>query len=317
METKAHYALVGFLALAIAAAGALFAVWLGQAEFDRQFAEYDVVFTGPVRGLSEASEVRFNGIKVGEVIRVRLDPEDARRVIAAVRVDAETPVRTDSLAQLEPQGLTGLSYIQISGGSPAAAMLEAPPSGRPRIESRQAQLEFLIEGGEDIVNASLQVLSAVDALLSPQNVSEIGRTLTNLRVMTDTLAEDGAMLETAQAALVELRAAAVALQDAGGEVDAVAGELRVVLAEEITPMLRGTDAASLEVFRAAEEARNVLETIEGPVDRFANEGLDELTLALTDLRRLILSLEAIAAALEEDPAGFVVGSGPREVELPE
>jgi len=161
METKAHYALVGFFAIALTAAVALFAVWLGQLRFNQDFSEYDVVFQGPVRGLTEASEVRFNGIKVGEVTRLTLDRNDASLVIARVRVAAQTPVLRDSVAQLEPQGITGLSYIQITAGSPDSPPLIASTGEIPRLNSQRAQLESLISSSEDIARSASEAIAQI------------------------------------------------------------------------------------------------------------------------------------------------------------
>ena len=168
METKAHHALVGFFVVFLAAAAALFTLWISQIQFDREFEEYDVVFDGPVRGLRESSEVRFNGIQVGEVIDLGLNPNNPNEVIARIRVDAATPVKVDSFAQLEPQGLTGLSYIQLSGGSPGAEALQSRSGDRPaRIFARQAQLEGLVEGGETAIENAQSAPTRVSTFRRP------------------------------------------------------------------------------------------------------------------------------------------------------
>ena len=77
MENKAHYALIGTFVLIAALAAVAFFAWLANAQFDQQFDEYEVVFTGPVRGLTKGSEVRYNGLRVGEVMRLRWDEEES------------------------------------------------------------------------------------------------------------------------------------------------------------------------------------------------------------------------------------------------
>ncbi|HBH88333.1 MAG TPA: MCE family protein, partial [Hyphomonadaceae bacterium] len=113
METRASYALIGAAVLAAFAALIAFTIWLGKVEFDREFSEYDVVFEGAVNGLSEGGQVRYLGINVGEVVSLSLDRENTENVIARIRVDADTPVRTDSKAYLDFAGLTGVTFIQI------------------------------------------------------------------------------------------------------------------------------------------------------------------------------------------------------------
>src|SRR5688572_8987530 len=135
METKANYVLIGAFVLLAAGALALFTLWIAGNPLNRSYSDYDVIFNGPVNGLSEGGEVRFNGIKVGEVTTLRLDRDDPNNVIAHIRVEAQTPVRSDSVAQLNFMGITGVTFIQILAGSPDSPML-APVNGvTPRIKT--------------------------------------------------------------------------------------------------------------------------------------------------------------------------------------
>ncbi len=124
MERDANYGLIGGLTLALLAAAFGFILWLGQSQFARDFDEYRIIFDGPVRGLSEGGEVQFNGIPVGEITRISLDPRNPNRVLAGVRLREDTPVRVDSTAATESQGITGGSYIQISAGTPSKPLLK-------------------------------------------------------------------------------------------------------------------------------------------------------------------------------------------------
>src|SRR3546814_18096572 len=107
MERDANYGLIGGLTLALLAAAFGFILWLGQSQFARNFDEYRIIFDGPVRGLSEGGEVQFNGIPVGEITRISLDPRNPNRVLAGVRLREDPPVRVDSTAAPESQGITG------------------------------------------------------------------------------------------------------------------------------------------------------------------------------------------------------------------
>jgi phospholipid/cholesterol/gamma-HCH transport system substrate-binding protein len=103
MERNANYAMVGFASLVLFVGLAAFVLWLAQVRFARDYDIYDIVFDGPVRGISQGGEVHFNGIKVGEVTRIALDRVNASRVIARIKVTSDVPIKTDSFATLEPQ----------------------------------------------------------------------------------------------------------------------------------------------------------------------------------------------------------------------
>ena len=100
MERDAHYAAVGIATIALLAALAVFSIWLARLQFNSEYDLYDIVFYGPVSGVSEGSEVHFNGIRFGEVTDLNLDPEQGNQVVARVRLEADLPIRVTSRAQL-------------------------------------------------------------------------------------------------------------------------------------------------------------------------------------------------------------------------
>ncbi len=118
METRAHHLLIGSFAIGIAVLTVLFLLWIGKAEFNKQYQIYDLRFEGSVSGLSKAADVLYNGIKVGEVVDLKLDEDDPNNVLVRIQVDRMTPVKEDSYASLETQGLTGVAAVLIAGGSP-------------------------------------------------------------------------------------------------------------------------------------------------------------------------------------------------------
>jgi phospholipid/cholesterol/gamma-HCH transport system substrate-binding protein len=306
METKAHYALVGFFAIALIAAGALFVIWLGQLRFDQAFKEFDVEFEGPVRGLTEAAEVRFNGIKVGDVTQLRLDERDPSIVVARIRVFDWTPVMRDSVAQLEPQGLTGLNYIQLNPGSPDSEPLVPRPGEIPRLKSRPAQIESLLMSSEGIAQAASEALAKINNLLTEESLDDISATIANVRMLSDQLAGNGD----------ETKALVARLNNAIVSIDLAAQEVQALMSDDVARMVEETTLASAGVNRASTDASAILADVRGPIARFSQDGLEDLTLAVDDLRRLLTELELIAATVEDNPAAFVAGSRREEVEIP-
>tara|TARA_R110002072_G_scaffold5865_2_gene36232 strand:+ start:1174 stop:2130 length:957 start_codon:yes stop_codon:yes gene_type:complete len=317
METKAHHALVGFFAMFLVAAGGFFILWLSNYSGGRQYADYDIVFDGPVRGLRATGEVRFNGIPVGEVSSIELDSQNPNRVIARVRIAATTPVRVDSSAQLEPQGLTGLAYIQITGGSPESQRLYSP-AGRPppRIYAVPAQLDSLFQGGEDVLEAANRALIRISALLNEDNLEQFADTLENLNTLTDSLAQDDRLIEELSEAIATLNQTGRDISEAAIAMQAFGEDSSALIDGDLGLATRNTAQAALEVERASIQAAETLEAIRPALERFSDEGLNDLTLAATDLRRLIATMERIAIELEDNPSGFISGEPRRTVEVP-
>ena len=130
MENKANYALIGMFVIVAMAAVIGFVIWLTGFSFNQKFDVYEVAFEGGVRGLSQGSEVRFNGLGVGEVTSLAYDRDDPNLVLAEIQVTERTPIDVNSTAKLTPLGLTGLNYICLlyTSPSPRDATLSRMPS---------------------------------------------------------------------------------------------------------------------------------------------------------------------------------------------
>ncbi|PIW28464.1 MAG: MCE family protein [Rhodobacterales bacterium CG15_BIG_FIL_POST_REV_8_21_14_020_59_13] len=318
METKAHHALVGFFAVFLILAGGFFALWLGQTTFDRDYAYYDVVFDGPVRGLRQSSEVRFNGIQVGEVTDIGLDPQNPNRVIARIRLLAETPVRVDSSAQLEPQGLTGLSYIQISGGTAEAQRLQGTTRGDPpRIYAEQTQIESLVAGGEGALEAARLALFQVTQLLNETNLERIASTIENLDEITERLAGEDALVDDLLSAIRTLEATALDVGAAARSLETFGLDASTLANNELTQASVDVSLAAEQIDLAGRQAQDLMSTLQPAIERLSNEGADELTRTMEDLRRLIGTLDRIALDIEDNPTGFISGEQRRTIEVPQ
>lgn len=317
METRAHHALVGMFVILLTLAGVFFFMWLAQISFDREYKHYDIVFEGPVRGLRIASEVRFNGIQVGEVTDLGLNPEDTTEVIARVRVDSTTPVRVDSVAQLEPQGLTGLSYIQISSGSSDRPLLETRAGDRPaRIFARQTQLDMLVQGGETLLETAQTTGLLLNRLLSEENQQNFALLLDNLAEISGQMAENGALLEELRTTVAAVERAAQDMSTAAASIEQFGVTAERFLLEEVAPMVAETEAASIAVNQASMETYDALIAIRPGLETFANDGVYQLNAAAHDVRQLVETLERLAAGLENDPAGLLTRPRGEEVEVP-
>ena len=312
METRANYVLIGAFVLGGAIALMLFVVWISRAPFNRDFNTYDVVFEGAVNGLSEGGEVRFNGIKVGEVKQLSLDPADPKKVIARVRVAATTPVRTDSVAQLDFLGITGVTFIQIRPGSADKPLLKGPANNPPIMPTERTALDELLTGGQDVLTISTESLNKINNLLSDENIASLSGTLHNIEVLTGKIADDGGMADNATSALAsidraarQVEAAAASVDMAVKDIDGLAVDLRPAVAE-VGPALADARAAISSLAVVASDLRT-------RIAPNAAATLDEVSLAASDLRALMLRIQSLAAEIEQDPSRFVVTT-PRPVE---
>ena len=156
METRANYVAVGAFVLTLLAATLIAVLWLARIEFNRDFAFYDIYFTNSVAGLASGSAVKYNGIRVGRVTELRIDPLDLKRVRATIELDQTAPIKRNATASLATEGFAGATYIEISGGSADAAPLTAQPGQRyPVIASRQSGFERVLTSAPEVLALSL------------------------------------------------------------------------------------------------------------------------------------------------------------------
>jgi phospholipid/cholesterol/gamma-HCH transport system substrate-binding protein len=181
METKANYVLIGAMTVlgVIGLLGLL--VWFAKVEIDRQYAQYDIMFDS-VSGLGMAADVRYNGLSVGQVIDLGLDENNPGKVRVRIEVGAGTPVKTDTVAQLNSQGVTGVSFVALTGGSPDSPMLRdaSDPTAIPVIRSERSVVQALTEDAPDMVAEAMAAIREVRSFLGPENQAAVSNVLQNL-----------------------------------------------------------------------------------------------------------------------------------------
>lgn len=195
METRANYALIGLFTLCVLAGGFLFVYWFSMNDRGAEKRQVRVVFSGSVSGLSRGSAVLFNGLRVGEVTEISLLPDDPRRVTARIDVDGNTPLRADTRARLEYQGLTGVAQVSLSGGSPDAAPLVAQPGQpRPTIIAERSDFQDLLESARSIATKADEVLDTVNRVFK-DNAESVSGTVQNVERFSKALGDNAPAID--------------------------------------------------------------------------------------------------------------------------
>jgi len=174
MESDKHYFIEGLFVIGLAIAAAFFFVWL-QSSSHRDDVVYRIRFAESVSGLAVGDPVKFRGVDIGTVKSMTIDPDDPRMVEVEVNLRKEAPVKTDTKASLRLKGFTGVVFIELNGGSPAAqSLVDAAPEGQvPMIAAEKStlttvldQLPKAIEKFTALEDQSKKVLTDVAGLTS-------------------------------------------------------------------------------------------------------------------------------------------------------
>ena len=310
MERDAHYAAVGIATVALAVALIIFSIWLARLSFNEEYDVYDIVFYGPVRGLSEGGEVHFNGIRVGLVTDLRLDQEKGDQVVARIRIDATTPVRVTSRAQLEPQGLTGLNYIQITAGTEGRALLKTqyPNNVVPVIQSQRSPIEELLSGSGTVLAQTVDALNRINRVLSDENIRSFSVSVRNIEALSTELEARKGMFGELEQALVRANAAMA-------EYQALGVSARRLVETDGQEAVANLNNAAEQAVLAAEAANRLIANLEGPVNDFAASGLPQLEEAIRGLDDATRSLESLVDEVRSSPREFISRPPSQELEV--
>jgi|SRR5579871_157172 len=310
MERNANYALVGFASLLLFVGMVTFIVWLARISFSQQYDTYDVVFDKPVEGLSKGSEVHFNGIKVGDISEIGLVKDNPTEIDARVRVTNDVPIRDDSTASAEPQGITGVSYIQITPGTPTRPLLKTVAhTGRyPIIHGRPGAFSALLSGGGTVLASAAQALDQINKVLSDENVHEISATLADVKEVADEARKKKQLFADADKSLKDI-------DNAAGSIKQLSDNANGLLSNDGKRTLQQAADAAEQIKGAAAQARSMISKLEGPTSDFANNGLPQLTATVESLRRAADSLDRLSNQLQSSPQGLLNKPPPKQVEV--
>jgi phospholipid/cholesterol/gamma-HCH transport system substrate-binding protein len=322
METRASYFLVGLFVLSLIVGMFGFVMWLTRFELKDENTYYYVYFRGAVTGLSVGSTVRYRGVPVGTVTQIGIDSENVELVEVTLAIKKGTPIKTDTIASLQLQGITGLSFVQLTGGTQNAPALEPRPGKRrATIPSRPSAIEQVFENAPELIANIGAVATRAAEVLSPENQKQISLILENVAVFSGTLSRasgpiEGIVDDTA-ATLSDLRRTAASLEQLAQQLQVISAELggdaRKFFADT-NQLARSADRTITDVRKTAqafEKLANDLNRIVGdarvPMRDFTANGLYEFSQFLTEARTLVASLTRLAYQLERDPARFLFG----------
>lgn len=302
METQTHFVAVGAFVMILMAALALMILYLGQSS--REFDEYDVIFKDRVSGLTRGAHVSFNGIQKGEVEDLSIDPDDPSVVIARVRVDKDTPIKTNTKAELELVGFTGLAIIQFVGGSPDAPLVKDVTRGVPTIEGEAGGIAQIFEGGNDIISAANQ-------LLSDKNIEAFDSILANVDTFLGVFAEKEESIGLAIDNTAQITEDLAVMTD---RLEKATTDIETLLGKDAPAVLAETQATIKEARALIADLRGVVEENREPLAAFTDQGLAQVGPALSEARRMFKTLDQVLREIDRDPRGYLLGESTPQYE---
>ena len=321
METKASYVFIGAFTLVAIFAGLGFFLWLAQVQINKTYTQYDILFD-QAGGLSQSSPVRFNGVDVGKVLKIALDRTQESKVLVRIEVSANTPIRQGTEATLASQGVTGVGYVGLEGGTTDDPRLPIDPVTEvAQIPSKPTTVQSLIEDAPDLLKQAQTVLDNIGQFTTQKNADHVTHILANVDKSSGQLASLMDDLSKASGALSGAADNIAAFSDKLGAVatnadgvithtdglitnaDGAITDARTAIAT-VNTSLADVKGAVADFRKAMADARSTLANI----DDFAAKGLPEYTSLGQNGSRLVQDLSKLVAKIERDPSRFFLGN---------
>ena len=310
MEPKVNYIVVGSFVALLGAAILVGILWLGKTDYRGTYDRYEAYMKESVAGLSVNSTVKYRGVDVGRVRSIALRPENPEEVLLALDIQRGTPIKTDTIAVLETQGLTGLATINLTGGSRDAAPLEVQAGqAYPVIKTGpslffrfdEAASRILSEEGLAKLLADLdRAAKGVADTLDEDNRTALKNTIKDLSDVAQTITAHKAQIEHS---LNGAAKSADNLVKLTATLNAQVPQLLDGVNKSVTALNTATD----ELARTSKTVGSVMNDARPELQQFTKRTLPEAGQLVTELRQLTASLTRVARELEREPSSLVFG----------
>jgi phospholipid/cholesterol/gamma-HCH transport system substrate-binding protein len=307
MESRQSHVLVGAVTLVLVVALIGFILWLSRFSREER-AEFDIFFAQSVAGLAVGSSVSFSGVPVGQVAKIALMPETPEFVRVRIELDPAVPVLEGTTASLQGVGFTGVTEIQLKGAERGQAPLTEPgPYGVPVIPALASGFGELLESAPQVLERVSTLLARLNEVFDDRNRTSLASTLQNLDRTTTLLAEEGPALRGA------LREAQGTLAAAGRAADSLAQAgttANTLLTEDGKPLVAELKRAVASAEATLRRVEQISAAAEPGVNTLATQTVPQVNQLVADLRDVSQQMGALAAKLDEDPLGALVGGRP-------
>ena len=296
-----NYAFVGAFVLLLGAVLIGGVLWIASGgTLQKKYDLYGAIEEESVAGLNLNAPVKYNGVEVGKVSEIHLDPLNPERVRLTFAIERGTPIKADTVAVLKTQGLTGIAYVELGGGSRDAAPLVATAQEPYPVIRTKPSLSARLENVLTSVLAKLDnTSSSINAVLSKENRAAFNSALTDIATVAHTIAARKDSIDTG---------ITHAAQTLDNTAKATANMGAVV--ERIGRSADAVEKMSNSVAQTSGSAGKMVDSVGADVRRFSSETLPELERLIGELSTLSVSLRRLSEQTERDPRGLLFGRQP-------
>jgi phospholipid/cholesterol/gamma-HCH transport system substrate-binding protein len=315
MENKVNLSIVGAFVIALTVAMIAGTLWLASGTYNRKaYDTYETYMTESVSGLNLNAAVRYRGVEVGRVRQIMLAPGNVEQVRVRLEIERGTPVKTDTVATLQTQGLTGIAYVELRGGRKDSPMLQAAPGQEVPVIASGPSLMERLETATPVLMANLsRAVDNMNAVLDETNRNALRSTLADLAVLTQTLAKRSSAIDAT-------------LANTARTMDHAArfSEQLPLMVQRFERTADALERMASDVSSAGASARSTLDSARGTLDiarstldgsradvaQFTGTALPETRELVAELRGLTATMHRVVDEVERNPGVLLQGRRP-------
>jgi phospholipid/cholesterol/gamma-HCH transport system substrate-binding protein len=311
VERDARYTAVGAFVILVSVMAAMFVYWYSEGRDRRSYVPYEIYFRGSVTGLSEGSSVRYLGVEVGKVRRIRLDPRSATRVQIVVEIDEDTPVSERTTAELSSLSLaTGLLYIDLRQNTSNREVLPAVPSEKyPVINTVRSNFDTFLNSLPDLAGSIAVLLERAQQIFSAENTAALAAMVKNLHEasarLPGTLKGVDTVLQDIDLTSTDVRKLIATLHAATDE-----------LAPSVTQLTERLNATAGNLEKASAGINGFIEENRDTVGAFTRDGLPQLQRMVQEASDAAAEFRELSRSLKQDPSQLIYQPARGGVEVP-
>lgn len=286
MDRNVNYVVVGSFVVVVLCMMFGFILWLVGSHDARSYDFYTVKFSGAISGVSVGGKVSYLGVEVGEVLEIRLNPNEPDAIRVDIEIDQDTPVNVGTKATLKPQGITGLSLIEISTQNINDAKLEKMEEERyPLIHASGSDLDKILSDFPQITMKAIKLIDRLNLALSDDNLENISSILDNVDALSVDL--NGLLSED------NVFNVATTLSNAA------------ILSEDAKNLITELEIASQNFASTTKRINNILKKNEDSIEHFTGQSLNEVSLLINESRDMVRSVKRLTDKIGDDPSRLI------------
>lgn len=310
MESKVNYTLVGVFVLLMFSLLIVFAFWLGKYnDRAKAYSNYKVYLTESAAGLAPGAAVKFNGVDVGKVSSIRINPKNSEEIELTLKVKKETPIRTDSTAMLQFFGITGLAFIEIKGGSRMSPLIITSGDTTAVIPTAPSLIKRLDKTLSSLITKLSDTLDHTNAVMSPQNTKNFSDTLSNLKILTQRINsyqdEIDLLLKNSLQTGQHIDQAMIKVGDSANTVKDSMETFKITMRERFSPTMKSWEATSKKTNAFLEKIDTSINRGDYDLQTITANSTVELNELLAQSRVLQNEMELTLKSLRESPSDLL------------